>query len=470
MTWMMPGTIKSRYGVANPRPENLIESAHRVRPTSGLEFVSSRHFPDEVQGDLLINNTIGFLGTKQHTMVDDPNSSGFVSKHRLDLIKSTDKNFRPVDMEFAPDGSLYVIDWHNVLIGHMQHNARDPLRDHAHGRVYRITYPSRPLVTPAKIVDATVDELLDNLKLPEFRSRYRTRRELRARDHDEVSTKLSAWAKGLDKNDPRYEHQLLEALWTSWGLNKIDTDILDQVLNAEDFRARTAGVKVLRYVAHQVPNQAELLMKAAQDENPRVRMEAFVAATWLPKETGLPIAEEAGKKPLDKWMEGPHEAAIAHLNGHEVGGSLEDKVITHLKGKDREQYINGKEIYEKEGYCATCHQEDGNGLSASGFPPISRTKWATENEDRLIKLTLQGLLGPIEVRGKKYDGQVPMTQFGGLLNDQEMADVLTYVRNAFGNKASVISAEKVKEVRASIKDKEGFYSPEELLKEHPHKE
>ncbi len=70
-----------------------------------------------------------------------------------------------MDLEFAPDGSLYVVDWHNILIGHMQHNARDPLRDHSHGRIYRITYPSRPLVTPAKIDGAEIGELLENLKL-----------------------------------------------------------------------------------------------------------------------------------------------------------------------------------------------------------------------------------------------------------------------------------------------------------------
>lgn len=466
MTWMMPGTIKSRYGVANPRPNNLIEEAHLVRPTSGLEFVSSRHFPDAVQGDILINNTIGFLGTKQHTMVDDPESSGFVSKHRLDLVKASDTNFRPVDMEFAPDGSLYFIDWHNVLIGHMQHNARDPLRDHAHGRVYRVTYPSRPLVVPAKIVDATVEELLDNLKLPEFRTRYRTRRELRARSQNEVITKLSVWAKGLDKNDPRYEHHLLEGLWTSWGLNKIDADLMQQLLIAKDFRARTAAVKVLRYAGHQIPNQAELLLRAAQDENPRVRLEAFVAASWLPKEIGLPIVEEAGKKPLDKWMKKPYEAAVAHLNGHKVGGSRKDKVITSLKGKERKQYVKGKKIYEREGYCGTCHQSNGNGLAAAGFPPLSNSKWVTESEELLIKLTLKGLLGPIEVKGKVYPGQVPMTPFEGLLNDDEVAAVLTYVRNSFGNEASVISAKKVKEVREKIKNQDGFYDPEELWKEH----
>ena len=57
----------------------------------------------------------------------------FTAKWRQDLFSSDDLNFRPVDLEFAPDGSLYVADWHNALIGHMQHNARDPLRDHVHG-------------------------------------------------------------------------------------------------------------------------------------------------------------------------------------------------------------------------------------------------------------------------------------------------------------------------------------------------
>ena len=77
-------------------------------------------------------------------------------------------------------------------------------------------------------------------------------------------------------------------------------------------------------------------------------------------------------------------------------------------------------------------------------------------------------MGPIVVNGKSYPGQVPMTPFENLLTADETAAVLTYIRNAFGNKAAPISPEKVKEVRGQIKDKKGFYSPEELLKEHPH--
>jgi mono/diheme cytochrome c family protein len=444
---------------------NLIEEKHKVRPTSGLEFVSSRHFPDEVQGDLLINNTIGFLGTKQHVIEDD--GTGYKSRHHLDLVQSEDRNFRPVDMEFAPDGSLYIVDWHNILIGHMQHNARDPLRDHVHGRIYRITYPSRPLVEPAKVAGASIPELLENLKLPEFRTRYRTRRELRARDPEEVLTALRKWVANLNIEDEKYDHHLVEALWVSWGLDRVDENILHQVLQSKDHRARAAGVRVLRYSGHQVEKQAELLMQAAGDEHGRVRLEALVAASWLEKEKGLPIVQEAGRHPLDEWMVHAYETALAHLEGKSVTEKKEEAIQTDLKGEERELFIKGKEIYAREGFCITCHQPDGTGLSASGFPPIARTHWVEGNEERLIKLVLKGLLGPMEVQNTKYSGQVPMTPFEGMLNDQEVAAVLTYVRNSFGNKATAVSAEKVKEVRQEVQAKKGFYSPSELLEEHP---
>ncbi len=466
--WMLPGSVKPRYGVATHKGFDLIEEAHRVRPTSGLEFVSSRHFPDEVQGDYLINNTIGFLGTKQHTLEDD--GAGFKSRHRHDLLQSADRNFRPVDMEFAPDGSLYLADWHNVLIGHMQHNARDPLRDHVHGRIYRVTYPARPLVKPARVAGAALPELFENLKLPEYRTRYRTRRELRGRNPQEVLAGLKTWVAGLDKGDPRYEHHQLEALWVSWGLNRVDGDLLRGLLKAKDYRARAAAVQVLRYTGHQVADQADLLMQAARDPHGRVRTEALAAASWLEPEKGLAIVNEAAKLPLDPWMAPVHETALAHLNGKAVVRKKEVALATHLKGPERELFVQGKAIYSREGYCITCHQADGKGLPASGFPPLAGTKWVTGSHERLTKIVLNGLHGPLEVLGKPYPGQVPMTPFGGMLKDEEVAAVLTYVRNAFGNEAPAVTPGQVKQVRAATGAKKGFYSPEELLKQHPMEE
>ncbi|MEM6316652.1 MAG: PVC-type heme-binding CxxCH protein [Bacteroidota bacterium] len=464
--WMLPGSVKPRYGMANHKGKELVEAEHQVRPTSGLEFISSRHFPDEVQGDIILNNDIGFLGTKQHQVLDD--GAGFKFKFRQDLITGSDPNFRLVDMEFAPDGSLYFLDWHNVLIGHMQHNARDPLRDHVHGRVYRLTYPARPLVKPAKIAGATIEELLDNLKLPEYRTRYRTRRELRARDADAVLGKLKTWVANLDKSEAEYEHHLLEGLWVTWALNRVDGDLLEQVLNAQDFRARASAVRVLRYAGHQISNQTELLTKAAADEHGRVRLEAVVAASWLPRDEGLQVAEEGKKHPIDEWAKYAYETAEAHLNDRNVPKPPKEKLRTNLLGEPRKLFYLGKEVYEREAHCGTCHQEHGQGLAAAGYPPLKQSKWVTEDKERLIKLTLHGLWGPIEVLNQKYEGNVPMTAFGKLLEDREIAGVLTFIRNNFGNKADPITPEEVAKVRAETEGQEGFYRAEELLEAHPH--
>ncbi|MFN3758697.1 MAG: PVC-type heme-binding CxxCH protein [Algoriphagus aquaeductus] len=466
VNWMLPGSTLPRYGNFNFKGPNLIEKDHMVRPTSGLEFISSRHFPDDIQGDLIINNTIGFLGTKQHRMIED--TVGFTSKWRQDLIVSSDRNFRPVDMEIAPDGSLYIVDWHNILIGHMQHNARDPLRDHVHGRIYRLTYPSRPLVTPAKIDGASIPELLENLKLPEYRSRYRTRRELRGRDAAKVSTAVEKWVAGLDKNDPRYEHHRLEALWVTWGANKVNQPLLKDLLKSSDYRVRAAATRVVRYTGHQVKDQAALLMASAKDPHGRVRMEAIAAASWLPRETGLPILAEAEKQPKDAiWIPRTLETAVAHINGLSVQQKKEEDIKSSLTGSDRELFVLGKEIYAREGFCGTCHQMDGGGLTASQFPPLRGTPWVTGSPERLIKIVLKGVMGPMEVAGREYPGQVPMTPYEGMLNDTEIAAVLTYVRNSFGNQASPISPDLVKKVRDEVKDKEGFWNPAELLKMHP---
>ncbi len=292
-SWMLPGSVKTRYG-ANMAAPDLITS-NSVRPTSGVEFMSSRHFPDEVQGDVIINNNIGFLGAKQHKMVED--GTGYTTEYRQDLFMSEDRNFRPTDLEFAPDGSLYIVDWHNALIGHMQHNARDPHRDHSHGRVYRLTYPSRPLVKPPKVHGASISELLENLKLHEYRARYRTKRELRKHDGATVAKAAAAWAK--KQKDERHQ---LEALWVTWGADHVDADLLGKLLKSKDHRIRAAAVRVARFNEHKLDNLAEIVETAAKDDHGRVRLEAIVAASYLPTEKGAAILAIAKEKGVDDHM------------------------------------------------------------------------------------------------------------------------------------------------------------------------
>ena len=325
-SWMQQGAIKPRYNQNLKSPSLLTSNA--VRPTSGVEFVSSRHFPDEVQGDIILCNNIGFLGTKQHQVVDDPETGFFKTTFRQNLFNAPAEYqyFRPVDLEFAPDGSLYFIDWSNVLIGHMQHSARDPKRDKVHGRVYRVTYPSRPLVKPAKVAGASIDQLLENLKLPEIRTRYRTRRELRGRDHQQVYDAVTKWAANLDTSAERYEHHLLEALWVSWGVNKIDSSLLEKTLVAKDYRARAAAVRSIRYNADKLSNAKDLLLKAADDEHPQVRHEALVQASWMGKKDGLEIINVVKTHPSNSWSADALKYAEANLNDKGVAKKAEKKL------------------------------------------------------------------------------------------------------------------------------------------------
>jgi mono/diheme cytochrome c family protein/glucose/arabinose dehydrogenase len=467
MNWLMPSSIKPPYGAKTPLTKDLIPQGHAVRPTSGLEFVSSRHFPDEVQGDIILANSIGFLGIKQHAIEDD--GTGYKTTHRHDLLRSSDGNFRPVDLEFAPDGSLYVIDWHNVLIGHMQHNARDPLRDHVHGRVFRITYPSRPLVTPPQVEGAPIAALLENLKLPEDRARYRSRRELRSHAPEKVLPELKSWIAKLDPADPNFEHQLVEALWVTWGLNEVDADLLTRLLQAKDHRARAAAVRVLRYNTHRIPNHPDLLATAAVDPHGRVRLEAIVAGSWLDNAVGKKTVALASAQPLDPWSDKAAKTATDRLAG--VAETVVDEhpmptIPAHLDETAKKRFAAGHEIYFRDAHCSTCHQPNGKGLDPA-FPPLDNSVWVTGSPERLIKLTLHGLMGPLEVNGKKYDGNVPMTPFGGMLNDEEVASVLTYVRNSFGNKADPIDPAEVARIREATKDRKMFYQTPDLLQEHP---
>jgi mono/diheme cytochrome c family protein len=447
----------------------------------------------------MVCNSIGFLGISMATVGED--GAGYVGKRAGDLLSSNDPNFRPVDLEFAPDGSLYVVDWHNALIGHMQHNARDPNRDHDHGRIYRITYPGLPLVSPPKIDGASVEELLENLKLPEYRARYRTRRELRSHTAKEVLPAVKAWVAKLDPADPAYEHHLCEAMWATWAQNQPDADLIKMVLGSKKHQARAAAISVVRFAHDKLPGTYKFLLQGARDEHPRVRLEAIIAGSWLDNTEGARVVLEAMKLPLDGHMGPVTKQILEQTLADDVQWLLRTRAIDlsanpqarmyfdakfefpkppptaadqkfgptrKLSGEDNRVYSIGKEVYLRDAHCATCHQANGQGLP-NIYPTLAKSEWLSESE-RLIKIALKGLWGPIDVAGVHYDptkGVPPMMGFGGLLNDNELAAVLTYVRQSFGNDLDPISAAEVRKVRESVKERTNFFMVEEILKEHP---
>ncbi|HEV3136639.1 MAG TPA: HEAT repeat domain-containing protein, partial [Pirellulales bacterium] len=273
----------------------------RTRPCPGIEYLSSRHFPDEMQGNLLVGNVIGFQGILRYEVSDQGTS--FTARELEPIVSSSDPNFRPADLEIGPDGALYFTDWHNPIIGHMQHNLRDPSRDRTHGRVYRVTYEGRPLSKPAKIAGEPIEKLLDLLQDSEARVRYRAKIELSGRDSRETIAAVERWMKRLDPKRPRYEHDLLEALWVYQHHNEVNPELLDRMLASPDFHARAAATRVLCYWRDRVSGALDRLRRLAADPHPRVRLEAVRAASFFTVPEAVEVAVIAGESPGDEYLD-----------------------------------------------------------------------------------------------------------------------------------------------------------------------
>jgi mono/diheme cytochrome c family protein/sugar lactone lactonase YvrE len=396
----------------------------QVRPVPANGIISSANFPDDLQQDFLVCNAIGYLGIKRYELKRDGHTSGkqtfkqgeIWGEPTDDFLRSDDKNFRPADAEFGSDGALYVADWQNIIIGHMQHNIRDPKRDKKHGRIFRMIYKDRPLQEPVAIHGQPIPALLDVLKHPIDGVRERARTELDGRDVAEVMPALREWIKQFDPKKTEHAHPLLEALWYHQRHNVRDQALLTAVLESPEPHARIAAATVKHF--------------------------------WGPAD---PTQGKAPTQIVD------------------VEKKIEITVPAHLTGDAAKAYSLGGEVFHREAHCVTCHQANGKGLDPA-FPPLVGTPWVTGSEERMIKIALHGIHGKIEVNGKVYDpekGVPPMTAFGSILKDEEVAAVLTYVRNSWGNKAAPVLPETVKKVREANKARDIFWKPEELLKAHP---
>lgn len=283
----------------HPHPPQVYQQ--RTRPCPGTELVSGGHFPESMNGNLLVGNVIGVQGILQYR-IDDKGSS-FGATELEPILTSSDPNFRPTDLEFGPDGALFFGDWQNPIIGHMQHNLRDPNRDRAHGRVYRVTAKGRPLVTQSPVAGRPVPELLELLKSPEDRVRYRVRIELAGRDTQEVRTAVEAWVRGLPENDANHEHHLLEALWLHQSHDILAPALLDRVLKSPEWRARAAAVRVLCEWRDRIPGSLEALKLAAADPYPRVRLEAILAASYFDIPEAVEIVAIEAQQPTDPYLD-----------------------------------------------------------------------------------------------------------------------------------------------------------------------
>ena len=346
------------YPNKHNRPPQVYQQ--RTRPCSAIEVLSSSHFPEEHRGNLLVANVIGFQGILQYKLHGSGEPAGVSPRttpdaNRTDktvrgltptgspnandagsslgatevepIVFSSDPNFRPGDVEVGPDGAIYFTDWQNPIIGHMQHNLRDPSRDHDHGRVYRVTFVGRELVKPEPIAGQPIEKLLNLLTSADDRVRYRARIELSGRKSLEVISVADGWiVPRVEKVSDASERALLELLWLHQSHNTPSLYILDRVLKSPNHHARAAAVRVLaawrddllgippklpsgesasatqaREMSHQ--HALDLLRRAAADESPRVRLMALWAASFIPSPEAAEVVLIANEQPTDLHLE-----------------------------------------------------------------------------------------------------------------------------------------------------------------------
>lgn len=355
--------------VSNRRGMDGVFDNAGIRPCIGSEFLFSRQFPAEVQGQFVYACVIQMNGIPRFRVREQ--SAGFVGKRVMrsdaegqagpgaegekpvpdDLVRSTDKNFRPVDPQIGPDGALWFGDWCNALIGHLQYSQRDPNRDHVRGRVYRLVYKPNALLQPVVQYGKTEAELLEQLREYEPRTRYRARRELRDRPTAIVQAAVKAWVAGLAPNDPEHDRLRCEALWVLQGHHAVDEKLLAGVMESATPEARAAAVHVAADEREYLPRVMSIMRRGIADEHPRVRVEALRGLSFLRSAESVEVALEAFHKPSDAWIEYTLEHTLAALEpwwierfhaGQLARASEDSRVRKYLEGYVRHRAPNAR--------------------------------------------------------------------------------------------------------------------------------
>ena len=474
-----PTTVNRGYEIGILNKDSLLVN---VTAACGPVIYNGDRFPDnysqnafvcEPQGNLVKRDILNF-GAIRTTAKQAWNDREFIA--------STDEGFRPVNLANGPDGAMYVVDMHR---GIMEYSAfSTPYYNHGlaskkldtllqMGRILRIKYKSKELDKIPELDKASAKELVALLKSTNGWVRDHAQQLLIYKQQKSVIPELTALAQ-----DGKNAVTAIHALHTLDGLDALSFELLQKVAANGNSSMLSAHALILLEKYNKFENVKSMAALASNlfNKNDSV-INLYLATTlgsWvkLSGDTFLPILAKISQTYSAEAIY--QEAVISGLNGfeenlqvvlnktalnknsNELIDSLLNTTIKNRKdGKMNSIYVqervpidartNGLVIFRNT--CSTCHGTDGDGIENIA-PPLKGSQYVEGPADRLAMIILNGLEGPVHVNSVLYKFNGSMPNFGNNYTDNQIADVIKYLHNAFVSKpVQSINAEKIKDLR-----------------------
>jgi mono/diheme cytochrome c family protein len=438
---------------------------------SGVEIYRGHRLPPDLVGDLLFGEPVGRIVRRAKIVVTEGLTQLRNAHPKSEFIRSTDPLFRPVNVHNAPDGSLIVVDMYTGIIQDAQFVAPDSYlrrkieqyqldKQHNLGRLWRITYDGmQPDRRQPRMYRESPAQLVKHLEHPNGWWRDTAQKLLVLAGDTSVAPALRMMARSGGSQLGR-----IHALWTLEGLDSLDAALVRELMKSGDpairIQAIRASESLYKKKDHSFAADYAALLK---DPDVDVVVQAMLT---------LRLHRVANHEPL---IRGTTDASSAR-GVKEIGAQLltpprflgqppawADKGAgaLGLPIDQRRALQRGDLIYRE--VCAACHGPDGLGANMAGAPPgtklappLAASPRVTGHPDYSIKILLHGLTGPLG--DKEYPGgvMVPM----GTNTDEWIADIASYVRNGFGNRASFVTPDQVAAVRKSTLRKTPWTLPE----------
>lgn len=291
---------------------------------SGLAFADDLEgsFPKEWKNVALIANPI--TSAINAVRIVRNNDGSVSAEHLPDFLTSQDDWFRPVNMEFGPDGCLYIADWYNKIISHNEVPTTHPDRDKSHGRIWRIRHKSQKPREIPNFYEVNTSELVGHLKSPSIWAKRAAWHQISDRPIKETQP-LAEDLISLLSDSSQDEITRIMALWSLEGIHHYAPKVMETLLKAPSDDLRREAVRSLQSFSLDADVLANLLQGPAQDSNPMVRSE--VLRTLDAVRTGnagtISLLVAACRPPLE---------------GNAMGGAYERHFERYLARKALENY------------------------------------------------------------------------------------------------------------------------------------